>query len=268
MAEGIIPVTYEQVLEFINDYNLTIISGGTDLMVKYKSKVPKFENDIIFVGDINELNFVKVKDGFIYIGSNVRLNELLNYEEVPNILKEAIKEIGSPAIRNIGTIGGNIANASPAGDTLPILYILDTYIVLESINGIRQIPIEDFIVAPGKVKIARNEIIKGIVIKEIDFDLTYYKKVGPRKKDAISKVSFIGAANYKSGKIIDFRVAFGAVGPRVVRNEVIERELVGFTKDKLIRNKEDIIEDYQNKITPISDVRSTARYRKKVQLKS
>ena len=135
MVEGYSPSTFEEALKILNEKDVIIYAGGTDLMVKNKnttSLLPKFNKDLLYVGNLNELKEIKEDENKIKIGAACTLSSLLRVERIPEVLKEAIRHIASPAIRNMGTIGGNICNASPAGDTLPILYALDAKLKLIS----------------------------------------------------------------------------------------------------------------------------------------
>lgn len=265
MVNGVIPKSYNEALELIQDKDFTIIAGGTDLMVKRRSwsgLLPSFIQDVLFINSIEELKNIRNEEGYIHIGANVTLEDLMHYKYTPKVFKEALTLMASPAIRHIGTIGGNIGNASPAGDTLPVLYILDAEVVIASSKGERRLPIDDFILGPGKTALTSKELIKEIVIKEQEFDYSLYKKIGGRKADAISKVSFVGVANIKNNTIEDFRMAFGAVGPTVVRKCELEQQIIGLSVDKSKEKLEWLKEQYAGYIIPIDDQRSTARYRK------
>lgn len=269
MVEGIIPETYKEALEVLNSKKVTIMAGGTDLMVKgrnWSQLPPKFTDNILFISNLKCLSYIKKDETGLHIGSTTTLNELLNHKDIPKLLKKAVANMASPAIRHSGTIGGNVSNASPAGDTLPVLYVLNARVVLESINGERIINIKDFITGPGKTDRRSNELIKEFIIENENFDYESFEKVGGRKAETISKVAFCAGVKLKDNIIMDFRTAFGAVGPMVVRVNEIENKLVGKSVDS---NKEDIIEilkEYSDYINPIDDQRSTAVYRKQCSL--
>ncbi|WP_105617448.1 FAD binding domain-containing protein [Vallitalea okinawensis] len=265
MVAGTIPRTYKEALDLLNNGDLTIMAGGTDLMVKrrnWSGCLPYFSKDVLIISGLDELNFIRREKGYTHIGANVTLENLKTSQYVPKLVKEAAALMASPAIRHIGTIGGNLGNASPAGDSLPPLYLLDAEVVLESSRNERCIAIEELITAPGRTSLKNNEIIREIIIKEPDFSFSFYKKVGGRKADAISKVSFSGVATVRNYVIEDFRVAFGAVGPKVVRERSIENQLIGCSLQELKEKKEWIKKQYESSITPIDDQRSTAEYRK------
>lgn len=260
MVNSFIPKTYEKAIELLDERDMILMAGGTDLMVRKRSWAglpPEFDKDVLFVSELDELKYIRKSGGFIHIGSMTTLKQLLHDKNTPEIFRKAIALMASPGIRHIATIGGNIGNASPAGDSLPVLYILDAKIVIEGKGTERMVPIEEFITGPGKIAMASREMIKEIIINDVRFDKVHYEKIGGRKSDAISKVSFAGGVSYRNGKIEEIRMAFGAVAPMVVRNRDLEKKSLKLT----VR---EIQNGYAEYITPIDDQRSNAVYRKKV----
>ncbi len=269
--EGIIPETLEHALFLMAKYDLLPVAGGTDVMVRYKrwkNLVPSLPLPPIFIGHLEELKGIERKEDYIVIKSATSLSDIEKSQVIPSILKEAVSQMAAPAVRNMGTIGGNIANSSPAGDTLPPLYILDAEVVLLSKDGRRCMPVWEFITGPGKNKRQKNEILYEIRFKEPEYTHMQYKKVGTRKANALSKLSFVALANIQNGQVLDIRVAFGAVAPTPIRVKAIEDTLKGRSlndfSDEFIKS---IKERYSNYIKPIDDQRSTALYRKKVSLR-
>lgn len=269
MVKNVIPTSYEDALELLNENNFKIIAGGTDLMVQRRSWAetpPKFEEDVLYIFNLEELKYIKEEDNYILIGATTPIEHVLESDLTPQLLKEAIAIMASPALRHMATIAGNIGNASPAGDTLPILYLLDAVIVLDSVLGKREIPINEFITGPRKTIIQTNEIIKEIKIPLSKFTGSRFEKVGGRKADAISKVSFAGAVNIKNNKVVDFRIAFGAVSATVLRRKEIENKYIGLTYNELINRIDEVVSDYDPFVRPIDDQRSNKEYRKTVAL--
>ncbi len=265
MVNSYIPETYKKALELLANNNLTILAGGTDLMVKtrkWSGLAPGFSGDILFVSQLEELDFIRREKGKIVIGATTTLEKLLHDENTPKLLKMAITQMASPGIRHTATLVGNVGNASPAGDSLPVLYILNAKIVLESIEAKRVLSIDEFILGPGSKDMKSDEMIHEIIIDDVEFDFVMYEKAGGRKSDAISKVSFAGAFTSSHGMVHDMRIAFGAVGPTIVRMKEYEARFKETQVWDLIRMI-DIIKDlYDPGIQPINDQRSTAEYRK------
>ena len=165
----------------------------------------------------------------------------------------------------MGTIGGNIVTASPAGDTLPPLYIYDTEVEIRSPQGSRRAPIREWIIGPGKTALKAGEVLTGVWAPPLDegFNLQYYEKVGQRNALAISVVSLAAALKIGEGGVIeDARLAWGSVGPTVVRSKDIQDSLLGrpLCHDTMVR----AAEMAYNTVEPISDVRASADYRRRV----
>lgn len=236
-----------------------IYSGGTDLMIK------NIDKDIIFINNIKEYQNILEDDRNYYIGACVTHASLLKSAKIPELLRQSVSKIASLAIRNMATLGGNICNASPAADTLPILYLYNAKLKISSISNTRYEYISDFIKGPRKTTLKEDEIVEEIIIPKVDFTHTYYEKVGARNSEAISKVSFAAAKTIKEGIITDFRVCFGAVGPIVLSLKNVEKSIIGNEYSKL--NIDDIVNEYSRQMNPISDQRSTNVYRKKVALR-
>ena len=190
----------------------------------------------------------------------------MHHPDVPQLLKDVIIEMASPGIRSVATLAGNIANASPAGDSLVALYLLDAIVVLSSMNQNRYLPIEKVILGPRKTCIQNNEIIKEIVIPIPQFTKTTWVKVGGRRADAISKVSFCGAVTIKKGVVTDFRIALGAVYMTVIRNRQIEKLYKDISLDDLKNDAINVLSHYKELIKPIDDQRSNKEYRNQVAL--
>ena len=261
------PKTLADALEIRARVKAVPIAGGTDLMVKYKSPpglIPSIVEPVLFLDGIEELRGIRRVSEFIEIGALTTFSTILKSEFLPQFMREAVTEIAAPGVRNTATIGGNICNASPAGDTLPLLYSLDAEVVLESVRGRRILPIDSFIVGPGKTVMADDELLVSVRFKDMSFDRYMYRKVGTRKANALSKVSFLGLVRFQthaSRVIEDIRISFGAVGPVVVRSKELEEQLVNLKEFDLVKK---IIDGYSELINPIDDQRSSAEYRKRV----
>jgi len=269
MVKNVIPASLNEALNLLNERPFKIMAGGTDLMVQrraWSQTPPEFNEDVLYIFNLEELKYIKEEDGYIVIGSTTPVEDLLYSDLAPNLLKEAIGIMASPALRHMATIAGNIGNASPAGDTLPILYALDAIIVLQSVEGVRELPIDEVITGPRRHVMNQNEIIKEIKIPICVFTDSVFEKVGGRQADAISKVSFTGAINIKDNKVLDFRIAFGAVSATILRRKEIESKYIGLTKEELIGRVDDIVIDYDPFVRPIDDQRSNKEYRKTVAL--
>lgn len=267
MVRHIIPKTLKEALTYLGEGTFKIMAGGTDLMIQKRSSAglpPKINQDVIYLFNLAELRYVSQSDGYIKIGAMTPLEDILHHQETPELLKKVIYEMASPGIRHMATMAGNIGNASPAGDSLVALYVLDAKVKLRSIAGERIVPISDVIIGVRKTIIRPDELIAEILIPIDNFDVIVWRKVGGRRADAISKVSFAALAKKRGEIIQDIRIAFGAVSPIVVRSRQIEAELNGKSITELRNMLPEILEKYAASIRPIDDQRSSAHYRQQV----
>ncbi|MDY0010882.1 MAG: FAD binding domain-containing protein [Candidatus Izemoplasmatales bacterium] len=269
MVKAYLPKTLEECLKLLNDFDLKVVAGGTDVLIQNRapSQLPiGYKKDICYILQIDELKKIYEDDQYLYIGSAVSLEEIMDSMIVPEILRKTILEMASPAIRHTATLAGNIANASPAGDSLVTLYLLDSEVEIRSVNHLRRMKVSDFITGVRRIELAKDELISKIIIPKFEFDQAYFKKVGPRLSDAISKVAFAGAYKLEGKKIMDFRVSFGAVNVTVVRDLEIEKKIVSNTVEDIKKMQETIVSWYEKVINPIDDQRSNKAYRKVVAL--
>ena len=267
MVKHHIPQTLKDALKVLNTTDCYIMAGGTDLMVMKHQKsglLPNFDKDVCYIANIKELQYIKEDEEGIHIGAGTKFVDIENNILVPDLLKQIIHEIASPNIRNMATMAGNIANASPAGDSIVGLYLLDAKLELVNVHGSRLVPIEDFILSVRKIAREKNEMIKEIFIPHHDDLNTYWRKVGSRAAESISKVTFAGGYEVEDDIVKDFRMSFGSVNITAVRKREIENKYIGMTVEELHKHEDDIVKDMSNYITPITDQRSTSAYRKKV----
>ncbi len=264
------PQSFREALEIKKGGPVITFAGGTDLMVKRKRSTglsSHFEEPVIFITHLEEIKGVSLDGGNIRIGAACSFAFLIQNEAVPLILKTAVSRIASPAVRNMGTIGGNICNASPAGDTLPVLYALDASVVLKSMDQERALKISEFITAPGETVLREDELLKEIVIPKKPFGVNFYRKVGTGMTNTISKITFTGIAETQSGRVKDIRITFGAVAPTVVRSRANEERLIGHSGKEIEKMIPEISSLYSTLINPINDQRSNAFYRRSVSLR-
>ena len=266
MIKQFVPNSLKEALEILSTNNCYIMSGGTDLMVqKHKSSglLPVFDKDILYVANLKELDYIKEDKKNIYVGAETRYIEMLESPLIPVEFKQVISEIASPAIRNMATMAGNIANASPAGDTLVPLNLFNASVVLQSKTKKREVLVKDFILGVRKIDRHPDEMIVEIVIPKTDLK-TSYTKVGSRKAESITKISFMGGYKVEDGIVKDLRIAFGSVSIKVVRSLEIEQKYTGISANELRARIDDIVNEYDWLVKPITDQRSTKEYRKKV----
>ena len=258
-----------EALSIRKEYHAVPLAGGTDLMVRYRSwagTLPKFPWPVMSINHLQELMCITRTVEGIRIGAGVTLSEVEHSSDVPELLRKAVSQMAAPALRNLGTLAGNVCNASPAGDAVCALYALDAEVELSSLRGKRSLSIMEFIHGPGKKDLADDELLTSIIIPDVSYNIISYRKVGTRKANALSKLSFCALAKTKHGRIDDIKISFGAVGPTVVRSSETEKRLVGVDSTGLQTILDTIVSDYDALIQPIDDQRSSAKYRKQVSL--
>jgi len=237
------------------------LAGGTDVMVLFSSGKlahPKW----VDISGVDELRQVRVDEvtfdmGALTTYTGVRRHPLLS-RELP-MLAQAASETGGIAIQNRGTLGGNIGNASPAADSPPALLAYGAHVVLASRRGERTVPYETFHTGYKRTVAAADELVARIVVSRGDpRRVHYYRKVGPRRAQAISKVCFAACADRDGPRVRDVKIALGGVAPVPVRALEAERAIVAGEPF------ERVSEALGRAIAPIDDVRSNAAYRRRV----
>jgi CO/xanthine dehydrogenase FAD-binding subunit len=240
-------------------------AGGTDLMVLLEAgKLPPHK--YLSLWNVRELRGVTSDAGTLSLGALTTYTDVLANPIVRNefpMLAEAARQTGGVATQNRGTIGGNIANASPAADTPPALLVYDAELEIVSTRGTRMVPYASFHRAYKVMDLAADEIIKSVrVPRGRSGWRESYRKVGTRRAQAISKICFAAAIKMKGDDVDDVRVAFGSVAPAVIRCGRVETALRGqpLSDDRRRAAGEALRHD----IAPIDDIRSSSAYRLKV----
>jgi CO/xanthine dehydrogenase FAD-binding subunit len=249
------------------DDQLTPIAGGTDVMVRITGEVGEPPARLLDLGRLDELRGVTSSGDAITIGALTTYTDIRRSapcrEHLPALV-DAAATIGAAQIQNRGTLGGNIANASPAGDTLPVLLALNAEIVVGGPRGERTVPASDFWVAYRRTALAPDELIIRIRIPVRGGREARFRKVGTRRAQAISKVVIAVAWGESPGSPAwrDVRVALGSVADRPIRARAAERALEG--RPPTPESADAAAEALAAEIHPIDDVRSTADYRRVV----
>jgi len=236
-------------------------AGGTDLMVLFeagKLQHTKFLN----LWHLRQLRGIEVGAEVVTIGALTTYTEILRNQILQKefaLLCQAARDTGGVATQNRGTLGVNIANASPAADSPPALLVYDAEIELVSAAGSRRMPYAEFHTGYKKTKMRADEIIRAVRLPRRNANASeYYRKVGTRKAQAISKVCFAARADLDGRTIRDVRIALGSVAPTVIRCLETENALRAGATIAQAR------ETLRREIAPIDDIRSTARYRARV----
>lgn len=261
MVKSYYPVSLAEALQLRRKEKVLPYAGGTDLMLKDQT-----DTALLFLNNLSELKKVQADEKFLRIGAGCTFTELLANGQVPELLKAALHQLAAPAIRNMGTSGGNICNGSPKADSALIYYVLDAKLRLVSATGERLVPISQFYVDRGKTVLQADELLVEILLPHKDWSNYYYEKVGARKALAISRLSFAGLVEIKAAQIMNFAVAFGAIDRTILRLPSLEKGLLGLNVAEAKKQHKALIDAYAAQINPLSG-RISARYRKQVCLK-
>jgi len=238
------------------------IAGGTDVMVLYSAgKLPN--RKLVDIWNIPELRQIAVFPDRIRIGAACTYTELRQHEIVSRdfpMLAAAASWTGGIANQNRGTLGGNIANASPAADSLPAMLVYDAEVTLISVRGERRVAYRHFHTGYKQTALAPDELIRDISLpRRFSGYISYARKVGARNAQAISKVCLAALGEISNGTIRDVRLALGSVAPVPLRLKETEQVLTGNKiEPSLIAAARKTV---TKEIQPIDDIRSTARYR-------
>ena len=245
---------------------IKVLAGGTDLMVLLNTRAeihPAYLN----IWALDELRGIRDSGNALRIGALTTYTKMIRSPLVRKyapILVAASEKVGAAQIQNRGTIGGNIVNASPAGDTLPVLAVFDAILEIGSVRGTRRVAFNQFYTGYRETVLAPDELLLAIHLpKPVKGDWQYFRKVGTRQAQAISKVVMAVMARVdEHGKIESIRIAYGSVAPTVIRTLKTEALLSGSVlSDELIEAAK---QEVMNEVRPITDVRSTAEYRRTV----
>lgn len=244
-----------EALAILRDENRTPIAGATDLYValNFGTLAPR---QFLDIWDLDELRTISVHDDKLVIGALTSYSSLIRSQIVAErlpMLVQASKLVGGVQIQNRGTLGGNIANGSPAADGVPVLSAADAAVVLGSLDGERRIPINSFYTGYRATVMRPDELIVSIEIPRVD-GKQWFRKVGTRAAQAISKI-VMAAVRAPSP-----RIALGSVAPTVIRARMTEQALASGAP---IEEAAGIL---GRELNPIDDVRSTAEYRRRVSM--
>jgi len=259
------PKTIEEVLEILKQEKseACIVAGCSNVLPYIKDKIIS-KKLLLDISGIEELNYIKKSEGKLCIGAATTISDLINSKiirEECNILYQAAEQFADPTIRNSATIGGNLADASPAADVAPPLLVLDAVLEVESMDGKREISLKNFFVGPRKTVLHNDEMITSIKIKDDSINKNgCFIKLGLRQAMAISLATVALILEVEKDKVADVRIAMGSIAPTPLRLIKVE----GFLKNKKINDEliEEAVKRVREEVKPIGDVRASAEYRR------
>jgi len=233
------PKTLQEACDFLSeaDGKAKVIAGGTDLVIRLRQgeQSPPL---LIDIAHLKELRGIEESDGVLSIGAAVSHSEIASsplIRQYADVLSDAAAKVGSPQIRNLGTIGGNIVNASPAADSLPPLLILNAAGTVVSRKGEREVSVADLIRGPYETALQPHEILARISFKKLSPDMrTGFVRLARREAMAIARMSVALLVRMEEGAIREIRIAPGAVLPVPQRLEEVEKCLMGKAPDEAL----------------------------------
>ncbi len=260
------PASLEAVYSLLEKYGqeARLIAGGTDLLVQMKMEQLS-PSVVVSLAGIAELEGVSSKNDGLEIGATTTVMDLSRSEGVSGSyegLKEACNAFSTVPVMVMGTVGGNICNASPASDLSPALIAFDAKVKLVSAKGERVVDLEAFQTGPGKTALEKGEVVHSVQVPAVEASTgSAFIKVSRVVAD-ISQVSVAVKITHDGENVTDCRIALGAVGPTIVRAKTAEQALIGKKLDAAMLEK--VAEAVKGDISPITDVRTTKEYRSQV----
>jgi len=257
------PTTLVEAAALLAEDGRTIIAGGTDLLVN-----PRYMVGVREVVDIRKLglNYIRVENGWLHIGAGATMRTVAQQAALQRlangILARGAAVCGSPNIRNMATLVGNIASALPSADTPPALLALNAEVVLVGTNGERVVPLDNFFVGPAQ-SVRKRELISELRIPLVDSDDLRggFYKIGRTAED-ISMVNAAATLKIQGGTITRARLVLGAVAPVPLRVTRAEEALAGqLATEETFQRAAELVRD---EVRPITDHRATAAYRRKM----
>lgn len=268
------PATLAETLALLSEApgEVRPLAGGTDVMVELAAGALTHRR-WVNIWQHDELRGIEYDDDRVVIGGLTTYTDVRNHDvlsrEFP-MLGQAASESGAWAIQNRGTIGGNIVNASPAADTPPALLAYDAQLVLLSSRGERLVPYRGFHTGYKQMQCEPDELVSAVVLPRAPYLATTgpggalhrYRKVGTRKAQAISKVCLAGLGVVEGGEVRVFRLAFASVAAIPLECSAVHDAVIGTAADATLPDR--VVAAMAGQVTPIDDIRSTARYRAQV----
>jgi len=244
------------------DQSVTLLAGGTDLIPRYERGLP-MPDHLIDLKKLSDLYQINTMDDSIHIGAMTTIQTLVENQIIQNefsAIQMAAHDFAGAQIRHRGTIGGNIVNASPAGDLLPGLYAFGAVLNLIGPDGERQLPIQNFIIGPGQTSLKTGEILVSISLNRSPVKSTF-QKVGLRQSMAISVVNLAFVFAKETDEYQHLKITCGSVAPTVVALDKLTSTILDGSS-----TPQDWPLLIDADISPIDDIRATAKYRKQVTL--
>lgn len=255
----LLPQSRGEALELLAAADAVPVAGGTDLLVQWPTRFPEHDRTYLDLSPLRDLASVRWEDGELVLGGLATYWDVIRdaraARELP-LLVQAARQIGAIQIQARGTWAGNIVNASPAADGVPVLMAYDAVVVLESVRGRVDVPLADFYTGYKRMRRAADQLVVAIRVPRRAYALQRFVKVGSRRAQAIAKVA-VAVTRSAAG----WRVVAASMAPTIRRCPALERLLADGAP---LRSPDDLLLAIARDVTPIDDIRSTAAYRREV----
>jgi CO/xanthine dehydrogenase FAD-binding subunit len=234
------PASVPEAVTLLNDpgHRCRVLAGGTDMLVYMRHRAPDFDR-VVDVSLLSELHTIAREGDTLKVGAAVTFAEVVESRllaQAAPFLVEACRLVGGPAIRNSGTLGGNVVNAAACADSLPVLVALDAVVQLRSAAGERSLPVTEFVTKPNRTQLQPGELLLSLVLQAPPAGArTTFIKVGRRNAQAISRLTVAAAGRTDAAGKVDYvRVAPGAATPQITRFAPVEAFLLGKSPDAVV----------------------------------
>ena len=265
MQDYVRPSSITEAVEALKTPGAMLLCGGTDLLIKRRMGVidPKL---VVDISELAPLRKIETDGTMVEIGAAVPVTDIIRSPLISTklpLLGEVLKKLGSVQIRNRASLGGNLVNASPAADSAIPLLLYDARLSIVGPTGTREIAVEEFFRGPGKTALENGELIRAVRVPVPGAEfVSFFHKVGKRKALTIAIASLGALARVKDGVIAEIRLAAGSVAPTPIRLRKTEGLLTGepLTPELTERARESASAE----VSPIDDIRGSAKYRRTV----
>ena len=256
------PKSIAECFENISE-NRVYIAGGTDLMVEVKGGHSLEDKVIVDLTHIDELKGIELSNGKLIVKACTTHDDIVLSDEVKKALpalSQACRTVGSPQIRNIGTVGGSVGTASPASDPIPPMLLGNCVVNIAGKRGNRKVKLEDFLLGSGKIDLAYDELIYSFEMDDLnDYKMNFFK-IGRRKALAIARLNFaVAIKETPSGEVEDIRIVVGAAMPVTKRFYEIENKIKGKKLNDEIINA--VGEEVSSEILAVTGRRKSTEYK-------
>ena len=266
------PSTVEEFLSQLSDHpGARILAGATDVVPQGR-KSGQFPETLIDPGAVRgRFEGIRPEGGRLWIGAFTPFQDMVDHPGLNRdyrVLVEAARWIGSRQIRNMATIGGNIANASPAGDSMPALLVYEAVLRLRGLSSVRELPLAEFYLGYKKTALRDGEFIEAVLLPPSPaVRKDYYRKAGPRRVLSISRTALAGLVEGRDGATSAYRLAAAGVAPVPVPLRNVEAQLqTGFPPASDEGRRDLLAAGLRKDIAPITDLRGSAEYKFQVTL--